>query len=215
MLTPFPSTCKSPILPLCSVWMTYLLEFRHPLTDLPGKHTCVMGLFLHLGLGRFPSQNRGREKGHEDRPRIYDIQHVYLTCKYTAGSQSQSQQLALPPVQQGCPHTVARCMWRGVHTKHFSEPRPVAPALMQYKIRQVFPREHTVKHLFAVSQHNKMPLQLEDKAGLVSEGQTIYGGPHDSPSFYDINTLSEQHKTPYYNNKYNRCVRGTSNDLYI
>lgn len=155
-----------------------------------------------------PKQRRRKGTWRQAEDILYDIQHVYLTCKYTGGSHSQSQQLALPPVQQGCPHTVARCMWRGVHTKHFPEPRPVSPALMQYKIRQVFPREHTVKHLFAVSQHNKMPLQLEDKAGQVSEGQAIYGGPHDSPS-------SEHHKTPYYNNKYNRCVCGASNDLYL
>lgn len=60
MLSPFPSTSKSPLWPLCSVsvcrpcsvWMTSWPEFYHPLTDLPGKCTLVMGLFLHLWLGR-------------------------------------------------------------------------------------------------------------------------------------------------------------------
>lgn len=71
------------------------------------------------------------------------------THKYTVFcSHSQSRQIAqLPPVHQGCSDTVARCVWKGVYTKHFPEPGPVSPALVQHKFRQAFPREHTVKHL--------------------------------------------------------------------
>lgn len=131
-----------------------------------------------------PKQKRDRagERGHEDRL-IYGIA---LTHKYTVCSQSPSQQLALPHVQQGCSDTAARRMWRRVYTKNFPEPGPVSSALIHYIYIRAFPRKHTVTHLFAISQHNKMLLVLQVKAGLLSAG----------PSLYDINTPKAQQHNP-------------------
>lgn len=80
---------------------------------------------------------------------------------------------------------------------------------MQYKIKQPFLREHTVKHLFAISQH-MMARSLRAKPFMVDHITTLH-------CMYDINTVhTEQSITthPDSNTKYTRCFPGASNDLY-
>lgn len=131
-----------------------------------------MGLFLHLGLGRgvhFSAKTK-EEKRDKTTGRGYMTSNVCTTHtythKYTIWSHSQSQQLALPRVQQGFSDTAAWCMWRGVHAKHFPEPGSVSPALIQINFRQTFHREHTVEHLFVISQQDATDGRSQDWADL-------------------------------------------------
>ncbi len=117
-----------------------------------------------------PKQRRreGTWRQAEDIWHTVCVPHA-LMHKFTVCSHSQSQQLALPQVQQGRSDTVARCAWRGVYTKHFPRPGPVSTALNSVQIHTgPSQRTHSKASVCDITQHNKMPLPLEVKAGLIS-----------------------------------------------
>ena len=133
------------------------------------------------------SQNqRGRREEETGDTKTYSM---CTTHTNTQPVHSQSPQVVLAEVQQICWDTAAGLTWRWVYTKLFPEPGHVSAAVTHYKHKQAFSMKHTVKHLFVISQHNKMPLPLEVKAGLISGGLLICGTSVNSPKLYDINTL--------------------------